>query len=134
MKALAVPAAGDPAVLDLPDPFSTHPRPDPRSDLVLLGALRTALGGTDIAELPLTAHWAAWFNRDPGHREPVNKRATWLARSFGAFEPRVGLHGTVVISGLDRGLRIASGLSEAQIEALRRRLRELPGAAGIPLP
>jgi hypothetical protein len=89
-------------------------------------SLRTLIG-TDCAErIWITSRWEAWLDEDGRAAEkPVNQAATLLAQSYGW---QLSLLGTVVIVGLDKDATKPTDLSQAQVDAIIRKVSCPPSA------
>jgi hypothetical protein len=80
-----------------------------------------ALIGADCAErIWITSHWEAWLDENGSAAgKPVNRAASLLAQSYGW---QVSLLGTAVIVGLDKDADNPAELSQAQVDAIIRKV------------
>jgi len=110
VKALLIPVDGPPREVVLAGGGGTR----------FMRTLRTLIS-TDCAErIRVTSRWEAWLDEDGSAAgKQVNQAATLLAQSYGW---RLSLLGTVVIVGLDKDANKPTELSQAQVDAIIRRV------------
>jgi hypothetical protein len=109
VKALLLPADGQPREVDLPNGTGTR----------LMRSLKALIGADCVERIQLTSRWEAWLDEDGSATgNPVNQAATLLARSYGW---QFSLLGPVVIVGLGKDADSPAELSQAQIDAIRRK-------------
>jgi len=116
VKALLIPVDGPPREVVLAGGGGTR----------FMRTLRTLIS-TDCAErIRVTSRWEAWLDEDGSAAgKQVNQAATLLAQSYGW---RLSLLGTVVIVGLDKDATKPTKLSQAQVDAIIRKVSCPPSA------
>jgi len=83
-------------------------------------SLRALIGADCAQPIQVTSRWEAWLDEDGSAAgKPVNQAATVLAQSYGW---QLSLLGTVVIIGLGKDADSPTGLSQAQVDAILRKV------------
>lgn len=118
MRAVCIPTIGPVDVIELAESCEDDSR-------AFLRDLYSVIGCDAVECVTLTSLWDAWID-ETGLVDgvPFNRRATLLAQSCGFPE---GFRGVVVVVGVDREIGIAVGLTDDQVEGVRRRVGEFTG-------